>query len=225
MVASAGDVKLDAAATLLRLEPDDERATVVLTKALAREGSSRNKALEACARLGPNAKALVPLLAGLLNTGEADNRHSAAQALARMGPAAAGAAPALEKMLSNTEVPEGSDSTLSLSAAHALARLGRPGLPALVRRSRQKEREGKVAATAALGHFRGHTDEVVPVLIAALEDDHTRVAAALALGRLRPASAKARQALQKASKARGDRFDDGEEARAMARWALMQLEK
>jgi hypothetical protein len=143
----------------------------------------------------------------------------------------------LEKMLANSKVPGGSDDRLPFYAAEALAGIGKPGIAALIRRARLTGKgpivQGRAEALMALGNCRDHATKVVPVLLEALDDEWVGGVAATSLGRLRPNSPRARQALKGARaaldrRARNEVADDLQrltvaETKVAIIWALAQV--
>ncbi len=118
-------------------------------------------------------------------------------------------------------------------AARALAGIGKPALPALMKALRgiehrprveggkddanrsdlersmaQPDTMSRLDATRVLGEFRDHKAEVVPVLLKALDDEVVRGNAAYALGRLKSDDPRVKAALIRA-RDRNDKFPKG----------------
>ena len=107
-------------------------------------------------------------------------KRAAARSLGIIGPPAREAVPALLVSLRNP------DEGFAWEAAGALGRIGEPALPGLLEAMRAPMASTRRAAAYALGGIRSRPDEVVPVLIAGLQDpDAALVSTAFAsLGRL-----------------------------------------
>jgi HEAT repeat protein len=169
------DTPAGAAAALLSIVPGDPEAVAVLQRAL-KTRRTRTEAAEACYFMGIKDKALLNTLK------EGGDSAAAAYALANYGPAAAGAVPTLEEA-----IPVQKDRQLCRAMTECLAKIGKAGLPALLRLANEKGSEGELSrssAILALGRFPRDSAVVVPVLIKALADEKTRESAVIALGKL-----------------------------------------
>ncbi|KOX33673.1 MULTISPECIES: HEAT repeat domain-containing protein [unclassified Streptomyces] len=150
----------------------------------------REAALRALAAFGPAAREAVPDLRGLLADESAAVSTAAARALWAAGEDPAEVLPVLERWL-RPGLPDAD----RCAAARALGEIGRsaaaaaPALrPALVSRDLWV----RVHAAAALWRTTGETEEALPVLLAAWEEDrHARVDIAECLAEMGPAASAA----------------------------------
>jgi len=172
------DTPASAAAALLSIVPGDPEAVAILQRALKTQtGRTHTEAAEACYFMGIKDKTLLnTLIATLKHKGAT---FAAVYALANYGPAAADAVPALEDFVRGQK---GFD--LCWAGTECLAKIGKAGLPALLRLANEKGIEGRSWAILALGSFSQDSAVVVPVLVKALADEMTRTRAVMALGKL-----------------------------------------
>jgi HEAT repeat protein len=218
------DERFGAAAALLSIDPDDAGATRVLVEGV----KTHSKAIRACANTTPKVQALIPPLIDTLNDPAGETRANAARALGNMGALAESAIPPLAALV----VDERRDFFDHSVAARALSSIGKASIPALANiLAKPAPTRGRADAAYALGSFRDEAKVVVPVLIGALDDVNpdVRMNAAAALGRMRKASAPAREALTRVSQRQGAQNDlsamyDYVE-RMLASWALTQLNR
>ncbi len=242
--AGTPQVRLRAAVVLLCLNPGEGKAVEAVAAALKGDNQFRRAlALEELALLGQKEKALVPLLAAILEKKGYDKDHKmAAYAVGRMGPIAGAAVPALARHLRD----ESNDHTMPFQAAQALAAIGKPALPALMKALRgiehrprveagkddanrsdlerglaQPDTMGRLDATRVLGEFRDHKAEVVPALLKALDDEVLRGNAAYALGRLKSDDPRVKAALIRA-RDRKDEVPEGAEHRELLEEAVAE---
>jgi HEAT repeat protein len=125
------DVKLTAAFALLWFDADHKEALGVVKTALS--DADVRGALKTCFEVGPNSKSVAALVAPLLDHKDEDVRIHAAWALSRIGPSAATAIPGLEKILRQEEDGQACTFRSHAAAAEALARIGKTGIPVLLR--------------------------------------------------------------------------------------------
>ena len=136
----------------------------------------------------PPVKEAVPVVAALLDSGNAPTRKAAVSGLGRMGSTAVSAAPQLAGVLQSDRDPE-----MRVAAAEALGRIGpkcaTTAVPALAKAAKD-DKWPKVRSTSltALGEMGPAAKEAVPVLRAALKDPDGWIsqAATLALFRVEP---------------------------------------
>jgi hypothetical protein len=151
----------------------------------ARDGSDL---VSAITEKDPPVKEAVPVVVGLLDSGNEPTRKSAVSGLGRMGSAAVSAAPQLAGVLQSDRDPE-----IRVAAAEALGRIGpkcaKAAVPALAAAARD-DKWPKVRSTSltALGEMGPAAKEAIPVLRAALKDPDGWIsqAATLALFRVEP---------------------------------------
>lgn len=129
-------------------------------------------------RLGREA---VLIACELVRHGDRDVQQHAALALGFLNPDPADVLEALTAALHSD------DSFVSQSAAASLARLGSPGVPALLRGLKSDVAITRRSAASALAHLRTDKDDVIVALSAAIsdDDDHVRLRATETLGILR----------------------------------------
>jgi HEAT repeat protein len=172
--------------------------------------------LFALAKVGPEAKAVLPPTARLLKSPSLPVRRRAFQLLEILGPQAKPAVPVLIELLKDR------DASLRFQAAEVLAAIGTDAaeaVPALVDRLKQEdpaEWEGPLHALAAMG---ADAKPAVPRLMELLQynDPAVRRRTAQALGDIGPAAKEAVPALQEALK------DDDRGVRAWACYALARV--
>ncbi|MGA2064881.1 MAG: HEAT repeat domain-containing protein [Thermoguttaceae bacterium] len=160
-------VRLSAAAALVRIDPKDARALKVLAQGLqSADRAERREAAKAAGLAGPGAAALAEKLAGMLNDPDEPLRIIALQAISMLGPAAAKAAQSLTPLLDDPE--------LVIDAADALGRIGAPARPALKRLARMlsaKEPAVRWAAVRAMSQIGGEDARpAVDFMVRALRD-------------------------------------------------------
>ncbi len=192
------EVRAAAAEALGQIDAPADEVVPALVRALQdEERSVRFQAGKALALLGRPEEG-VPVLILDLEHEEAYLRRRAASALGEIGPAAEAAVPSLEKALKDD------NEHVRQAAAVALGRIGpaaKEAVPALEEALKDKDEEISVrsAAGAALAKL-GFPDRVVPVLIAALEEEspHLREYAATTLSEIGPPAKAAVPALKEA---------------------------
>ncbi len=108
-------------------------------------------------------------------TGSLDGRRIAAHTLASLG---AEAAPAVPPLITGLRHP---DIALRVTAAHALAGIGRPAVVPLIESLQEDDSDFRQAIIVTLGQIGRPARDAVPVLTAALDDEHLGPAAATAL--------------------------------------------
>jgi HEAT repeat protein len=242
MQGDKAEFRLMAACALLNVVPDDQAAAAIVIDGLASKDklvrgrplrfwfrtprTLRAQALETCVVIGPRSKAIVPVLQTLLEDEVEDTRNNSALALGHVGPDAAAAIPALEKLLIKKDDHRNHTFVSHAAAGHALWRIGKASLPALLRAT-DKESSGRQYAISALGGFgRDAQPAAVERLanIVADKNDTERWAAAIALGQLGEHARSARRALE-AARAKLD--DNSSELLMMMPlmidWALMEI--
>jgi HEAT repeat protein len=129
----------------------------------------RNRAERACAAIGPDAKAAVPILTGLLN--EPDPDYGVAITLARIG--GSEAVSALINSYDNTKA----SAQLRTEVAGALGQCpSNPAVvPALVRCLHDTDSDVRAYAAFSLGNLREQPAAAVPALIVTLGDTDPQV--------------------------------------------------
>ncbi len=238
--------RLLAAATILCIEPKDEKALKILLEAVASSDKRvRNQALNAGARMKPKVKAMMPAILAALKdiysrsdvldsslsprTTRYSNFECAIQLIAGLQELAEPAVPALTELaISGSREPNGDyDYSISADAAGALGSIGKAAIPALKSVVSDPKSEGAIYAVYALGRMGKDGVEAIPVLIKSLshEEPMFRAVAAVALGKLKCVAAK--KPLLKVKERPLDSKEDAEEGgidRAMAAWALSQID-
>ncbi|MHC5012427.1 MAG: HEAT repeat domain-containing protein, partial [Planctomycetota bacterium] len=126
----------------------------------------------------------LPVLVDLMSHGNSDVRAAAAQILREMGWSAQDAVPALIQALGD-EVD-----SVRFYASDALAKIGPPAVPALIRAAEHGDARTRPRAIEALAGGGVATREALPLLLRALrgEDSALREAAVSALAGVRPTS-------------------------------------
>ncbi|MFJ4869486.1 HEAT repeat domain-containing protein [Streptomyces sp. NPDC088757] len=154
----------------------------------------REAALRTLAAFGPAAREAVPELRELLADGSAAVSTAAARALWAVEEDTAGVLPALERWL-RPGLPDAD----RCAAARVLGEIGpaaAPAAPALRPALASRDPWVRVRAAAALWRVTGETEEALPVLLAAWEEDrHARVDIAECLAEMGPAASAARLAV------------------------------
>jgi HEAT repeat protein len=219
--AAQDNERLTLAAVLLCLDPDDATTMRVIKTALA-AGPSKDAAFVLKLfqdGICPRTKSLVPLLVPFINCNRLDAgtyfdyTYAAVCVLEKMGPLAEPAIPDLVQLLT-VEREGGYNFTHHVRAAMALSTMGKAGLPHLVKMVENKKHRHRHYAALALGRLGKDATPALPALIRMLEEDVDYSAyAAASLGQLRSIAAKARTALEAASK----------KGNTNASWALTQL--
>lgn len=193
-------------------------AILTLTRALTDDQDTDVRIAAACSigELAPNgAQGLPALVRALSDDEEADVRIGAAYAIGELGPDAAPAFPALVAALGTTvdekNAPIGSYpcvfQSLRDTAGEALAKLGKPALPALIAALQNSDPNVRDGAAKAFGGIVPFPKEAIPALTVALKDEDSKVRhdAALAL----PDTA---GAAERAANAELDREEEAETA-------------
>ena len=161
---AALEVRVAAAGSLARLQPETDGLTEVLRAGL--DSPHADSALLTICVLGPRARGCVGDLIKVLNTGEIhpfgviNNAYYAAVALGRIGPDAADAVPALIARL-----PQKPGGPAVSPVVIALARIGPGAIPELLRVIREDKDEGRrISAIMALEYMGPKAQEVIPEL-------------------------------------------------------------
>jgi HEAT repeat protein len=167
-------VRIDAAVALVFIAPPAPEAVPVLIDALEHHPEEGYQVPEALGRLGPDAKAALPTLIGLVRGGTPGSGD--VEALAQVDPEGKVCVPALVTALGDK------DPSVSDAAARALGLLGPaaseaiPALAATLKRDFMQpfENEGSplVAAAKALGRIGPDARSAIPALIRALQVRH-----------------------------------------------------
>ncbi|MBP60684.1 MAG: hypothetical protein CMJ62_04080 [Planctomycetaceae bacterium] len=163
---------------------DQAVGVLALTKRLKDDdGGFRSLAAYALGQLGPAAQDAVPDLIEALQDSSYKVRSSAAYALGRIGPAAQSAVPALISRIGDEQ------QEVRSSAAAALGEMGPAAQDAVPRLLAAALHDGDSRArlSMALAVNRiGPVDEAVTYFIKALQDEHLRTPAVVALGQCGP---------------------------------------
>lgn len=177
----------EAAWTLGAIGP---RAVPALIDALGSDsGAARHLAASTLGQFGPASKDAVPALGRLLQKEGARKGESAVEALGEIGPAAAQAIPILHAAYDALRPGEDNQGVLL-----ALSRIGAPPSPGLIRRLNDADSQRRVEAANLLLQFFGPRARVASSRLEAVLNDPVplvRVAAAAALARIDPTSARA----------------------------------
>ena len=151
-------VRLAAAAALLRIKPKDVHSHDVLPKGIGSEDTpTRRHAARAAALAGPGAAPLAGKLGALLKDPDILVRRTALQAIATLGPAAAEAVGPVTSLLDDPES--------AIDAADALGRIGpaaRPALKALAHMLAGDAATQRWAAVRAMAQIGG--DDASPAV-------------------------------------------------------------
>ena len=145
----------------------------------------------ALGRIGPDARAAVPALAKALHGPDLWARRPAAWALARMGADARPAADALVRALAGQSGGAWSATyNTQVHAAEALANIGGPAVPALIKALDAKDAATRRGAAMALGKIGPRAKPAALPLAALAKDEDTlvRIEAVTALARIDPAA-------------------------------------
>jgi len=142
----------------------------------------------ALGRIGPAAKEAVPMLADLMHGKDALARGPAAWALAQIGSEARGATDALVKALAHNRGGAWGSSDTQVHAVRALANIGTPAVPALVKVCADTNAEMRCGAAKALGRMGPNAKPAVPALLKLTQDPNPLVRGfvAPALSRIDP---------------------------------------
>ena len=168
-------VRRKAAYTLGRIAPDAKIAIPALIKTFADANSEvRQAAADALSKFGP---AAVPPLIDALKADSASTRSEAARALGTIGSDARDAIPALKALFLASD-------KVGNSAGEALAKIGKPAVPALSEALKHDNAAVRAQAVRLLGKIGA---DAVPTLVDALADKNVdvRLGAAGALTPLR----------------------------------------
>lgn len=245
---------LQALATL----EDKASAAVKPLSELLKENSfdAKAEALRTLAAIGPEAKAAAPVVKELLTAASEEVQAAAALALVRIADDGKTAGPVLLRMaqeaknraarrdavhglgLVPAEVKESlpllqkllkdPDFELRMTAATALAALGKEGVPAIAALAEaltDKDASVQVVVCQALAKFGKDAKDAVPALAARLKDkDLVLLAAAEALGTLGPVAKDAAPALREAIQAHSESGVPASEALARFAHALYRIE-
>jgi len=205
---------------LMALSDLGEKAVPMLTKAI-NDPKTRDAAIRALARIGPEAKGAVPILITMLADKNPLVVADAATALARIGPDAASGAAALTALLSNA------DMEVRSAATNALGTIGAPAkaaVPALLKQVSGPEPMLVVASVWSIRRIepenRALAPVATPILVKMLASDkpQIRYQAAAALADLGPPARAALPSLTKLLE------DSDEHVRAMAGTALSRIQ-
>jgi hypothetical protein len=154
----------------------DRRSIAELNQALSSsEWQEREKAAIAIAKIGPEAKAAIPVLMERLDDEDWQVRKAAADALANLEPEAKKAVPALTAMLRDEEWQ------VRKSAAYALIAIGKglkPAIPNLIEAVNDEEWQVRKPAVMALGMIGSDARKAVPALRERLNDPEYQVQSA-----------------------------------------------
>ena len=213
---SLPETRLTVAAALLRIFPGDGQAIATVKNALTSSNLElRSQVLKTCWIMAVKDEALIAEFIAALQYIDDDVRERAACVVAGYGPAAADAVPALEKILMTEE----HSFAPCRAAAYCLTKIGKAGLPALIKAATKAESMGRPEAIIALASFREDARQVVPVLTRALFGPKAR-AAIIALGKLGTEAPQATSSLflfWLLARLAGD-----SETALLADWALLQ---
>jgi len=161
-------------------------AIPALTQAVSDDEYNEVRIAAVCSigELGPaGTEGLPALLRALNNDKEADVRIGAAYAIGELGPNAAPAFPALVAAL-GTSVNESRPpiwsypcvfQSLADTAGNALAKLGKPSLPALIGALQNSDPNVRDGAAKAFGGLVPFPEEAIPALTVALKDKDSKV--------------------------------------------------
>ena len=184
------ETQREAREVLEKLAGRRDRVLVPQILAALKELGSRDGSVlvPALAEKDPPVKEAVPVIAGILDSGNEPTRKAAVSGLGRMGSVAAPAAPGLVELLQSAR-----DTETRVEAAEALGRIGPKCAPVAVpalAKAAQSDNWPKVRSTSltALGEMGPAAKEAIPVLRAALKDPDGWIsgAATRALFRVEP---------------------------------------
>jgi HEAT repeat protein len=191
-----GDVRIEAAAALCRLNHETRRATALLLDALQDKKHQDTITWHVRNRRLALDESSIPRLRAALAAPNPGVRVTAAWALGGIGPGAREALPALRKLLNDV------DPQLRVAVAFAVCRLGdeKAGLAVLIAAVQNRRHAEQAAAAGALNWLGAEGRNAVPALIALLKEEEydTRAAACHALGGIGPAASAAVPSLVKA---------------------------
>lgn len=163
-----------AAAALGAIGPDAKAAVPALIE-LLRDANPRGHqvAADAIGNIGPEAAMAVPALVPILRDKDQETATRAAMALGAIGPAARDSVPALIEHLARLDSE--SNDPYRERVIGALAGIGSESAPALVQAYRVADTDHKPRIIKALGAIGAQSDQVLPTLIAALDDRDSAV--------------------------------------------------
>jgi HEAT repeat protein len=225
-------------------------AVPLLTKALGdNEAARREAAADILGRIGPPARPAVPSLLAALKDKTSSVSLISALALAQIDPTRAGPAvplladaldtpaaahalayigadarAAVPDLIAVLKPPKDTTGETRVRAAQlALARIGKPAVPALIEALKDKKKDAAPLAAETLGWILPPPKEAIPALRQALADDRAHGGVyARALGRLGPL---AREALPDVAKLLDDAEQRGEAALALVKIDPAQADK
>jgi hypothetical protein len=226
-------VRVEAAASLAKLLPNDTASILVLAESLARDKDwSRHEAAKYLYDLGPRAAPATPALANLVKSGRyqphmIDEVWYAVHALARIGPAAKDALPVLlDRLDRDSANPHWSSSTTNYVPAgdnifaYTVARIGPAALPELLKLVEAKDDPNAKAALSGSGSFALGSGPVHTALLAAHERAaKRRRAAVIAIGFMGPPAKDALPALEALRKKLDDEEASSED------WLIKALDR
>lgn len=159
------------------------------------EEVSASWGMDALSALGPEA---APILADIYSTADGRRRLSAARALMKLGPEAEAAIPTLMADLRGTNMGR---AIMATEIIGHLGDKGRVALPQLEDMLKHQNVRVRVRAAGAIWKLDGRTNDVLPILLMALQDESinrgaARRFAAEALGNMGPAAKDAVPLLQ-----------------------------
>ena len=171
--------KVGAARALQKLGPAAEPAIPVLTNLL--QSGDRSLSVQAALTLGTIGSNSVPALIECMQSSDPYVRSMCVYSLGLIGPDAAQASAILARALTDQK-------SISQQAIQALARLGRPAVPKILRLLNSPETKVRIAAVQSLGMMASGGRPAIPALISCLSDPdaEVRLNAAFSLGTIRP---------------------------------------
>lgn len=179
-----------AAWALWNVTHDAEKAVPPLLASLKNGNSNAARTL---GRIGPEAKAAVPVLTELLTHKEQSTRYNAASALGKIGPEAKAAVPALTDLLKDQSIfnrgaaaealgkigPEAKAAKNAMAAADALGRIG-PGakaaIPSLTQWLKTNDSLFRLRVAIALVRINPRAEPATSVLTQFLHDENDSIA-------------------------------------------------
>jgi hypothetical protein len=170
----------------------DPAAVPVLSDLVqCRDENVRWRAARALARMGPTAKAAVPALLEAVYEESPPARAETAEALVAIGPAREEVMPTVRRLLARGRVGD----WLAVLGMHPLWRDDPETASLLLRAARHDDLDVRNYAVCCLGEARlpnpVHTEQVIPLLLEALRDEHQGIRrnAAAVLRRIDPEAA------------------------------------
>lgn len=165
--------------------PTQADISSLLADIRSKEPIRRYEALETLTKLGPSAGQAVPELEKLLVDDDELARVLAASALVRVEPDNAQRKQAAVQALART-MTETTRTEIRREAAHGLARLGAPAVPAAIAVLGDQLPETRILAAETLARIGAVAADAVPTLVSLLDDEDAKVRAAAtrALGRI-----------------------------------------